>query len=233
MVRRAVTQNSGQFFSLYRNFDIKWSKEEALKLVGWLLNAQELQKYRSTQSSKDWDTKDFQSMCDELIPLWGSKLGTQTSNAASTAYWVLSAVFDFKGSFQARDIIRFLNKATAQQMRSALPEDRLLSPAVIRSVLKECGEEKIEEMTMEMKHIASDLNKINFWKPSMPLSRERLNQIGISSTAALEELGILLREGNNFFLPEIYRQGLGVELSKGTRSKVVSLTKTALAKAGV
>jgi hypothetical protein len=233
IVRRAVTQNADQYFALYRNFEIKWSKEEALKLVGWLLNAQELQKYRSNQNSEDWDTKDFQSMCDDLIPLWGAKLGTQASNEAYTAYWVLSAVSDFKGNFQARDIIRFLNKAAVRQILRALPEDRLLSPPVIRSVLKECGEDKIEEIKTEMKNIASDLDKISSAQPVMPLTRETLEQIGISSPAALEEFGIILREGDNFYLPEIYRQGLGVKLSKGARPKVVTLMKKAWEKAGV
>lgn len=233
IVRRAITQNSEQYFSLYKNFEIKWNKEEALKLVGWLLNKPELQKYRSFQTSEVWDTKDFQSMCDDLRTLWGTKLGTNASNEAYTAYWVLSAISDFKGNFQARDIIRFLNKAASRQLNRPLSEDRLLSPPVIRSVLKECGEEKIREIKMEMKNIASDLDKISSEQPAMPLTREILEQIGISSTTALEEFGIILREGDNFYLPEIYRQGLGVGLSKGARPKVVTLMKKAWEKAGV
>lgn len=233
IVRRAITQNVEQYFSLYRNFEIKWSKEEALRLAGWLLNTQALQKYRSGESNTDWDTKDFQSMCDALIPLWGAKLGTASSNEAYTAYWVLSAISDFKGIFQARDIIRFLNKASERQINRPIPDDRLISPSVIRSVLKACGEEKVSEIKMEMKNIASDLDKISSAKPTMPLTRETLEQIGIASTAVLEEYGIILREEDNFYLPEIYRQGLGVGLSKGARPKVVTLMKKAWKKAGV
>jgi hypothetical protein len=233
MVRRAATQNPGQYFANYRDFEIKWSKEDALKLVGWLLNTQELQKYRSNQSCEDWDARDFQPMCNDLVPLWGAKLGNPKSTASPTVYWVLSCVSDLQGHFQARDIIRLLNKAAGLQMRRPLPEDRLLSPSAIRAALKECGEDKIEETKLEMKHIAADLGKISFWQPAMPLTHKSLEQIGISSTVALEDAGILLRAGDTFFLPEIYRKGFGLELNKVARTKVYSLMKKAWGKVGV
>jgi hypothetical protein len=231
MAQRAVTQNSGQYFSNFHNCEIKWSKEDALRLVGWLLNTPKLKKYRSNQSDKDWHTKDFQSMCKDLIPFWGTKLGTKTSSTTSHAHWILSALCDFNGNFQARDIIRFINRAVHLQMRYAASEDCLISCSVFRVALKECGEEKISEIAQEMKHIASDLGKISLRQPAAPLSLETLEKIGVNSTVALEATGILLREGNTFFLPEIYRKGLGLHLSQGAHSKVATRMKKAWKKA--
>jgi hypothetical protein len=231
LVRHAVTQNSGQYFANFRDFEIKWSKEEALRLIGGLFSTQELLQYRSYQSSNEWSNRDFHSMCNDLIPLWGLKLGSTKSFVPPTVYWVLSCVSDLQGNFQARDILRFLNKAAGLQIRRPLAEDRLLSPSALRAALKASGEDKIEEVKQEMKHIASDLEKISFWKPALPLTCDSLEKIGISSTAALEEAAILHREGAVFYLPEIYRKGFGLELSKVTRNKVYSLMKKAWKKA--
>ena len=231
IVRRAITQNSEQYISLFKQYEIKWSKEEALRLVGWLL-AGDLRQYRSGIDDDAWEACSFDAMSKALVPLWGLKLGQPASNEAYTANWVLSAISDFNGNFQARDIMRFLHFASTTQPKQYFQPDRLLTPGTIRSVLSQCGSEKISEMKQEMTEITNDLDKLGTSQLSVPLTRSELQDLGLASVSALEGFGILLCEGDSFYLPEMYRQGLRIGIKGGARPKVVALMKRAWARAG-
>lgn len=233
LVQSAIQQNSEQFLSLYKNYELRWSKEEALRLVGWVLTQAEITQFIRIPDS-NWTMGGYDDLEKNLHPLWGAKMGTQKSREANSAGWILSAISDFKGNFQARDIIRLLSTSAKLQLaKGQIPSDRMLSPAVLRDAMVECGEQKIGEIVKEIPAISKELNVLKNGKPSIPITREKLEELGINKTALLEELGIFFRDGDQYYLPEIYRRGLGIVLDMGARPQVVSLMRKALAKAGL
>ena len=75
MVLNALPQNSAQFIAVYKNYELNWSSEEALRLFAW-----------TAMKAKALDDKNRDKLPDlsgeelvqELIPLWGRKLGNET-----------------------------------------------------------------------------------------------------------------------------------------------------------
>lgn len=71
----------------------------------------------------------------------------------------LAALSDFNGQLQARDIIRFLEKAT-DHVGKAIYEDRYLMPTEIRKVVSECSNDKIGEIRDEIKALGPIFDKL-------------------------------------------------------------------------
>ncbi len=67
----------------------------------------------------------------------------------------------------------------------------------------------------------------------MPIARKDLEKSNLRSTSAIEELGIPLQLDEYFYLPEIYRHGLGIKLNKDKKTKVLSLLRQSWSRAGV
>ncbi len=234
IVRNAIQQNSEQFLSPYKNYELRWSKEEALRLVGWALSQAGFKQFGDSELDDNWAVSGYDELEKKLHPLWGAKMGSQKSREANTASWVLSAISDFKGNFQARDIIRLLDISAKLQIgKNQIPPDRILAPIVLRNAMTECGNHKIEETELEIPAIKNELQTLKENKPTIPISSATLEEIEIHNIALLEELGIFFRDEDKYYLPEIYRRGLGLNLDAGARPKVVSLMRKALAKAGL
>lgn len=88
---------------------MKWSSNEALRLAVWLVAQADEGFYKGP---KEIDLASQKVIDDNLIRLWGLKLGKASSNEAYSSRWILAALSDFNGQLQARDIIRFLQYAT-------------------------------------------------------------------------------------------------------------------------
>ncbi len=229
IVQRAISQNSAQFISLYDKYELQWSKEEALRLVGWILIAAGLSFYCGSKSAADWSALSFEEMSQHLEPLWGQKLGAQNSKEAYSVNWALSAISDFKGNIQAREIVRLLYEASKKQTSNQSYPGRLLAPSALKTALDECGKRKIEEIQKEMPMLEKNLQALRTSGKSVPLSLEDFNDLEIKNISLMEEFGLIFRdEKGAYYLPEIYRQGLGLTLAKGARPKVVSLMRKAL-----
>ena len=229
LVQRAISQNSAQFISIYDKYELQWSKEEALRLVGWILIASGLSFYCGNKSAADWSALSFEEMSQFLEPLWGQKLGAQNSKEAYSVNWALSAISDFKGNIQARDIVRLLYEASKKQTSNQLYPGRLLAPSALKTALEECGKQKIEEIQKEMPMLENNLKALRTSAKSVPLSLEDFSDLEIKNISLMEEFGLIFRdEKGAYYLPEIYRQGLGLTLAKGARPKVVSLMRKAL-----
>lgn len=234
IIRKAITQNSSQFMAIHSPYELSWSKTEALRLIGWLLFAAKLEKYCRCQdkSFHHWNILSFENMGEALEPFWGKKLGARDSKEAYSVNWVLSAISDFKGNIQARDIIRLLFEAARLAKNIPLTNDRLLQPKALKEALTPCGAEKIREIKQEMKELESSINILQESRKSIPLKITDFRDMKIENISELEDFGFIFgNEDGEYYLPEIYRQGLGLDLSRGARPKVVSLMRKALSPA--
>ena len=151
-IRYTITQNSSQFESLYRAYDLYWNQDSFLRLVYWICSESKV--IAAKKDSIYSLTKE--NIIDELEQLWGKTLGTDKAKEAYTASWVFAALTDFKGRLQARDIVRFLYNAadiTVNRAKEVQFEkwstSRLLPPPAIRRALKPCSEEKVKEAQEE------------------------------------------------------------------------------------
>ena len=139
LARESIYQNFGQFEAKYRSFALKWSKEDALRLVLWVLTKA---KWTDDSSMNDLTQFSYDDLKEKLQPFWGEKMGGKKE--AFTDSWIIAALSDLRGRFQARDIIRFLSKAT--EGSETLP----LSPAAMRAAIEPCAQEKVKELEKEI-----------------------------------------------------------------------------------
>lgn len=232
IVQKAIQQNSSQFIAQYSKYELLWSKEEALRLVGWILIAANLNKYCGNTNAEKWSTLSFEEMSSHLVSLWGTKLGAPNSKEAYSVNWALSAISDFKGNIQARDVVRLLYESSRQQKSTPQSPDRLLSPSALKSALDECGRQKIVEIKKEMPVLEESLTALRESRKPVPLSLEDFSGAALKNINLMEEFGLIFRdEEGKYYLPEIYRRGLELALAKGARPKVVSLMRKALGQA--
>jgi len=152
-----------------------------------------------------------------LHKLWGVKLGKPTSNEANSSRWILAALSDFNGQLQARDIIRFLEKATTNAGK-AIYTDRYLMPVEIKKAVSDCSSEKIKALgpIFDKLEKAPEGNKIlPFYHYTFNLTQGEEKIMG--------QEGYLRIENDKNFLPEIIRHALKFKYEKGARPKVLSL----------
>ncbi len=71
----------------------------------------------------------------------------------------MAALSDFNGQLQARDIIRFLEKATVT-VGKPIYQDRYLMPAEIKKAVSECSNDKIGEIRDEIKALGLIFDKL-------------------------------------------------------------------------
>jgi hypothetical protein len=230
-VQAVIRQNLAQYLSRFHAFRLEWTPESFLRLAYWICG-------KAGIIGADPDAADKQTterLISSLEKLWGKKMGGDSSKEANTARWVFAALCDLNGRLQARDLVRFLKIAAKLTVkdRNAFWADRVLTPEAIRKSLPECSNEKVREAVSEIRAlqqwqetletVAPEHRKVPFSAPAVGLSNERL--------AILRELGIVyedvdrLDEANRFYLPEIYRWGLGFQSSAGGRPRVQALLK--------
>jgi hypothetical protein len=150
---------------------------------------------------------------------------------------VIAALSDFNGQIQARDIIRFLYEAANLSLsQSSLSDsrwaDRILVPQAIRFAVNICSTQKIEETKVEnlrLRDIFSALESVSSEEKKIPFTIEQARKIRLSpdDLQQLEENGVVFKDRENYYIPEIYRQGLGFELEQGARPKVIALQRQA------
>lgn len=98
LVSRAAHQNSGQLLHRYESYALRWNEEEALRLALWVaVEAEALPRPEEAITALP-----YTDLVQELIELWGRKLGTEKSKEARSHLWVPAALSDFQGQVQAR-----------------------------------------------------------------------------------------------------------------------------------
>jgi MinD-like ATPase involved in chromosome partitioning or flagellar assembly len=229
-VQAVIRQNLAQYLSRFQAFKLEWTAESFLRLAYWLCGKADVINAQPERA----ETITTDQLIIELEHLWGKKLGGDGSKEANSARWVFAALSDLNGRLQARDLVRFLKFAAQQMMKTNTTSwpDRLLFPEAIRKSLPECSTEKINEAVSEIKvlkqwqtilrAVTTDDRKVPFSADAVKLTPDLL--------AALKELGVIYedidrqQEENRFYLPEIYRSGLGFQYAGG-RPRVQALLK--------
>lgn len=222
----AVRQNAAQMMARYQPYALKWNREEALRLVAWV----------TKQAIPDFniDLGRLQDMSEDeltdfLVPLWGKKLGSAKSREANSVRFAIAALSDFNGQIQSRDLVRLLNIAAEKSINDPKWQDRILVPNAIRHALPECSENKIKEIEIEntaLKNIFTKLRELPEATRKIPFTREE-TQLSTEEIKTLVNNGVVIREGDEYYMPEIFRLGLEFALKGGARPRVLYLARRA------
>jgi hypothetical protein len=103
--------------------------------------------------------------------------------------------------------------------------DRVLTPRAIRDAIQPCSEEKITEIMQEippLRGILENLQKATNRKIPFDAAASGLS---VDQIRFLETTGVLLEDRGEYFMPEIFRLGLGFQLREGARPRVLSLAR--------
>jgi MinD-like ATPase involved in chromosome partitioning or flagellar assembly len=219
LAQAAIPQNFGQFLHLYDSFALRWNEEEALRLAVWLANEAGMKRARRPAELMAAD-----EAREALVSVWGRKLGPDNSREARSAEWVIAALSDFRGQIQARDLVRFFRYAADNSRNVVLP-DRVLGPRAIRDAIEPCSTEKIEEIKQEiplLKGIFGRLQQSTDRRIPFDAAKSGLS---VEQIHFLEAVGVLIEDRGEYFMPEIFRLGLGFQLAQGARPRVLSLAR--------
>lgn len=223
MVLAAVRQNAAQMMARYEPYALKWNREEALRLVGWVTNLANVLNIDSLQDMSEV------ALTEALVLLWGKRLGGDGSREANSARFVLAALSDFKGQIQSRDLVRFLHLAAQGSVSDSRWPDRIIVPAAIKGALPECSREKIGEIVTEnteLKKVFNKLQELPEETRKIPVKREMI-QLSIEEMKILEDNGVVISEKDEYYMPEIFRLGLGFSLTSTGRPRVIALARRA------
>ena len=227
IVLAAVRQNAAQMMARYQPYALKWSQEEALRLVAWVSKQANILTSLNVEKLQEMDQE---QLTQALIPIWGKKLGSERSKQARSAQFVIDALSDFNGQIQSRDLVRLLYIAAKDSINDNNRwQDRLLIPQAIRESLNECGKQKIQEIDQENKSLGDVLKKLQNLRAEdkkIPFTRDNTG-LSQEDVKILEDNGAVISEGNDYYLPEIFRTGLGFTFKGRGRTKVISLARRA------
>ncbi len=219
LAHAAIPQNFGQFEARHRDVALSWSRTDALRLVLWLLK-------EAGWSLLDADAlaASYKTLARSLHPFWGEKMGGRKE--AFTDRWVIAALSDLNGRFQARDLVRLVQHATSAAQRLPLP------PASLRDAVRYCSEKKIEELEIEvegLRPVFDKLRALSADRRTIPIGRAVL-PLDDEEISFLTEQGILhLDEAEDmYYMPEIVRHGLHFGLGRRGRARVLSLLRAAM-----
>lgn len=237
-LRYTMTQNLSQFENLYRSYDLSWDLDSFIRLVFWLCSESEV----IGASKTNIDSLSREDLTEQLQKLWGKRVGTDKSKDAFTYSWVFAALTDFNGRLQARDIVRFLYHAAAITVDN--PKEfqfeewstsRLLPPKAIRKALEPCSKKKVDEAKEEYlnfkRWVEETLPKYNVDK-KIPFAVEQFD-MEQDTVSMLKDMGVIYEDKDKqdterFYIPEIFREGLGFSLGKRARPRVMVLKRKAL-----
>ena len=224
LAKASIKVNYEQFERAYSDVALQWSNREALRLAVWLVN--EAVPDFFTENIKLEEASD--SVIDRYLEkLWGLKLGKANSNEAYSSKWILAALSDFHGHLQARDMIRFLEKASSMGKSSASYEDRLLMPTDIRAAIGDCSKEKLMGVKAEYPSLNDALDKIENLpdeKRYLPLNPQDVALTALEERMMVDE-GYLCKIDDKYYFPECIRNALDLKYSKGARPKVLALMR--------
>lgn len=225
LVTNSIHQNTDQFLARYRSSELRWNRTEALRLAAWVCeraNAIET----SGVSARSATARELSSL---LVQLWGQKLGSTRSREARSEEWFLAALSDFNQQIQARDIVSFLAEAAriaVEETRVAGRwDDRVLPPAAMRRALPVCSKEKIVALSLENKPVGGLLNRLSALNSEVRKVPFTLESVGLEASEArlLEVNGVLFREEDQYWIPEIYRHGLDFGVTGVGRPRVLAV----------
>ncbi|KHD08109.2 hypothetical protein PN36_28915 [Candidatus Thiomargarita nelsonii] len=235
-LRHAIPQNQGQFENLYKAYDLSWDFDSFLKFIYWICVQSDI-KFIDAVNTDKLTSKEINQFLENL---WGKKLGQDNSREATTVNWVYAALTDFNGRLQARDIVRLLLHSANygldnQEVFEKWKQTRLLPPQAIRQSITPCSHKKVEEAKEEyllFKQWASKMAQFSSDKLKVPFAPEQL-EIETETIEILKDIGVIyedkeINESERFYMPEIFRTGLGFTYADRGRKRILVLKRKAL-----
>jgi MinD-like ATPase involved in chromosome partitioning or flagellar assembly len=227
LVLNSIQQNTDQFLARHQAYELRWNRTEALRLVAWVYNRADALRGGGSASIR---AASIQFLSDFLIQLWGQKLGADKSREARSEDWFIAALSDFNLQIQARDIISFLREASRNALEldertASRWTDRLLPPTAMRRALPACSKEKIRAISDENPPVGKLfrlLRDVSSESRKVPFTLETV-RLGAADARLLEANGVLFQEGDQYWIPEIYRHGLGFGVTG--RPRVLAIAK--------
>jgi cellulose biosynthesis protein BcsQ len=235
-----ISQNLKQFENLYRSYDLSWDQDSFIRLVFWICSEA---KIIGAEKSNIYSLS-REELTEKLNNLWGKRVGSDNSKEAYTASWVFAALTDFTARLQARDIVRFLYHAadiTVDRSKEVQFEkwstSRLLPPQAIRKALEPCSKKKVDEAKEEYPDfktwVDETLPKYSSDR-KIPFAVEQFEMIP-KTVRMLQDMGVIYEDKEKedtarFYMPEIFREGLGFSLAQRARPRVLVLKRKALGK---
>lgn len=230
IVTSSITQNSGQFLARYKDYELQWVKDEALRLIHWILNEHEI---FSVSTIVNWENElsnaTEQKLIETLYPLWGMRMAKDTSNEAYTDKWVLGALANLNKQIQSRDIVRFLHYSSEKSLKNPQNKttypDRLLFPAEIKKAIDEVGKEKLEEVKVENEPLKKVLSKLEGLSKILkfPCKKEDINSFNEKEIEILTENGVIKLHEGEYYMAEIFRKAMKFDYSRKGKPKVLYL----------
>ncbi|MFB7128831.1 KGGVGR-motif variant AAA ATPase [Kitasatospora sp. NPDC056273] len=207
LVRAAIRQNLGQFMDRYDPYQLHWDTEDALRLSLWVATRAD------AVAPPELPIADlsYDEIVQALLPLWGAKLGLDTSREAWTERWVPAALADFHQQIQARDVVRFLCEAAQASIGDERWPDRVLAPPAMRRALSACSRAKVSEIGQENRRLGKLLTAMSQYSGDVKMPFDAAD-VGLDAedAEALEQWGALARDNDGRYrMPEIYRHALG------------------------
>ncbi|NER89076.1 AAA family ATPase [Moorena sp. SIO3A2] len=223
--KASVRQNSGQMMYRYQPYGLRWNEESVLRLVAWVANKAKIWLNLNPDELQDMNEAE---LTESLRPLWGKNLGNDRSRQARSAPFVIAALSDYNGQIQSRDVVRFLKIAAGQSIDDDYWQDRILVPKAIRGCLDECSQEKITEIELENEPLKRVFNKLRQLSADNKKNPFQLENIGLSpeDISLLKENGVIIADGDKYYVSEIFRLGLGFSQNVG-RPKIMALARRA------
>lgn len=221
LVRAAILQNSNQLLARYRDYSLRWNPSEAVRLALWV--SQESGALPGV-SEDDVITAPDSELTEKMHPVWGEKMGSERSREARSRGWFLAALSDFNSNIQARDIVKFLEESAKGSVDDNRWADRLLAPIAMREALVTCSRQKIEAISEETPMIGEVLTKLrnlSYEKRQVPFEQQDVSLEPVE-VELLVGNGVIFREEDRYWIPEIYRHGLGFRASGRPRVLAVA-----------
>jgi MinD-like ATPase involved in chromosome partitioning or flagellar assembly len=209
LVYAAIAQNVGQFLARYEPYELRWNADEALRLALWVSRRSGVLPGPDLASIGKASGVD---LVRALVPLWGERMGGPRSREARSDQWFLAALSDFKLQIQARDIVSFLAEAAGiSAVDAARLPDRLLQPAAMRRALVACSEDKIRAVSEENVRLGEILQRLQRMPAEQRQIPFRADALGLEADELdlLDANGVVFREEDQYWIPEIFRHGLG------------------------
>ncbi len=101
----------------------------------------------------------------------------------------------------------------------------------MRDSIDPCSEARVDETgeeNAELKAIFTGIKQLTNEDRELPWRLEKaIELVGAEAVGALEGNGILFRDKDEYYVPELYRHGLRFYYSGGARRKVVTLMRRA------
>ena len=224
IVRAVLPQNAGQLLQQYRAYALNWGDDEVLRLALWVAaRASALPGWRPDAVRN----KPESEVEEALTLLWGRKMGSARSREARSTPWVLAALSDFRPQIQARDLVNFLQESAVRSFDDAAT-DRILTPSAMRTALERCSEDKLNAIAEEDPRLAEVFNTLRNQPAELKRTPFRPTDLGLSSASLelLETTGAAMRIDDVYWMPEIYRHGLGFQ-NTVARPRVIQLANRA------